>query len=167
MNWIPFENFIGEEIPRCVKSVLNLCGYTTVFSLVEISEIHVKEMELHMNMKRIAIHWQCNHSDYYENLEEFEFLPGHMTIILALPKYASAYQQTLRTTFLEPNASFSFILNELIRTAEVNEHKDANHASYPKTVRFFSTYIFLLCGRACYEMLRANLPLPSTKTIRK
>lgn len=59
------------------------------------------------------------------------------------------------------------ILNKLIKTAEFNELKDKNHATYSDEIRYFATYIFLLCGRSCYEMLRSNLPIPSVKTICK
>lgn len=62
---------------------------------------------------------------------------------------------------------YSFILNEMIKTAESNMYRDKNHVIYSDTIRYFSTYVFLLCGRSCYEMLRSNLPLPSVKTICK
>lgn len=62
---------------------------------------------------------------------------------------------------------FSVILTELLRTAEQNFKKSKHANQYNDIIKYFSTYIFLLCGRTCYETLHKNLPIPSTKTIRK
>lgn len=169
MNWNRFENFLGEEMPRCVKIALNISGYDTITSICEINVNSVGEIEKHINknsryelMQKI----QCNHSEYYKKIKEFQFLPGHKTVILALPKYASQFQQLKSNISDFGNGDhFPFILNEMNRTAEMNQFKDANHATYSDTIRFFATYVFLLCGCSCYDMLRVNLPLPSTKTI--
>lgn len=169
MIWNRFENFIGEKIPRCIKTALEMCCFDTILSLCEIKPIHIGIIENHINQHR---HEQiekmhCNHSDYYRNIEKFRFLPGHEAIILALPKYATQFQEVLKSSVVdtETKTDFTLILNEMIKTAESNKDKDSNHATYSDTIRFFATYVFLMCGRSCYEMLRTNLPLPSTKTI--
>lgn len=169
MNWEDLENSIGEEVPRCIKHILEVCGYSTIFSLIEIKEQQLNEIENFIKThKQNIASIECNHSEYYRSIEEFKLLPGHSTMILALSKYALEYQEKTKSCqSSRQNDSFPFVLNELIKTAEQNLFRDPNHAQYPDTVRFFATYIFLLCGRSCYEMLRANLPLPSTKTICK
>lgn len=171
MNWDRFEMFLGEQIPRCVKVALDMCGYSTILSLCEIKQKNIDCIEKHINENRNEQmqKMQCNHSHYYNNIQQFHFLPGHEAIILALPKYALEFQQILKNKAvdIERNVQFPFVLNEMIKTVEMNQFKDVNHATYSDTIRFFATYIFLLCGRSCYEMIRTNLPLPSTKTIRE
>lgn len=107
----------------------------------------------------------CCHSEFYKNLANFHFLPGHVTIIATIPKYIEEYRIAHQSSDFEVNGRYSFLLEELIRTAESNLFKDPNHATYSDTIRYFATYIFLLCGRSCYEILRENLPFPSVKTI--
>lgn len=171
MNWNRFESFIGEEIPRCVKTALEMSGYDTVLSLCEIKQKSISDLEKHINAhgNEQIQKFECNHSDYYKQIQEFRFLPGHEAIILALPKYALEFKKVFKSKVIdiEKGAGFPFILNEMIRTAEVNQSKDKNHATYSETIRYFATYIYLLCGRSCYEMMKANLPIPSTKSIRK
>lgn len=55
----------------------------------------------------------------------------------------------------------------MVKIARQNADKDKNHAQYSDSIRFSATYVFLLGGRSAYEFLNSNLPLPSTKTIRK
>lgn len=126
-------------------------------------------MEQHINANEMSKIQQlnCCHSEYYSKKMNFQFLPGHVVILLALPKYAREFCESSQTFQPSGNEKFPFILNELIQTVENNMYTDKNHASYSDTIRFFATYVFLLCGRSCYEMLRANLPFPSVKTIRK
>lgn len=143
MNWEAFENFIGEEIPRCIKVAFILCGYDTILSICEIQREDVSAIEAHLNTNRNEQieKMACNHSDYYTKRSEFCFLPGHRTFILALPKYAIAFQQVLKSKLSEKNCSSYFMLNELLRTAELNKFKDVNHATYPRQF-VFSQHIF-------------------------
>lgn len=57
------------------------------------------------------------------------------------------------------------MLSKLIESANTNRNKSKNAYQYDDIVKNFATYIFLLCGRTCYETLNKNLPIPSTKTI--
>lgn len=110
----------------------------------------------------------CCYSNFYQQQEKFNFLPGHEAIILALPKYIDEYLRDTRpVVHNNRRGRYSFILEEMIQTAESNLSRDEKHPRYPDTIRFFFTFIFLVCGRFCYEMLQANLPIPSTKTICK
>lgn len=150
-----------------MKRPLILCGYDSLFSLREINESKIDKIENHITVNHMETikTFNCCHSNYYKNLTTFRFLPGHASIISALPKYIENYKIAYQSSNFELNGRYSFILEEMVRTAESNLFKDSNHATYSDTIRYFATYIFLLCGRSCYEMLRANLPLPSTKTI--
>lgn len=110
---------------------------------------------------------KCCHSEFYQQQTIFKMLPGHEAVLLALPKYIDEYLAKKRSETFACKGKYSYILGEMIQTAESNLFKDDLPAQYPDSVRFFFTYIFIVCGRFCYEMLRANLPIPSTKTIRK
>lgn len=147
--------------------MLVLCGFDSLFSLSELNESYIEKIESHINAEEMeAIQSiDCCYADYYKNLHTFKFLPGHAAVILSIPKYVEEFKNAHKPSAWEPNGRFPFILEEMIRTAESNLFKDINHAAYSENIRYFATYIFLLCGRSCYEMLRANLPLPSTKTI--
>lgn len=148
---------------------LILCGFDSLSSLSEINESYVAQMENHINEKHMEQiqTFNCCYSQYYKGLTVFRFLPGHVALILGIPKYVVSYKNAHRTSTLELNGKYSFILEEMIRTAESNLYKDPNHAVYSDAIKYFSTYIFLQCGRSCYEMLRKNLPLPSVETICK
>lgn len=172
INWQGLEIFLGETLPICVKSVLSLCGYDTIFSLQYIDQDSVNTMEKHINeneMQKIK-QFSCCHSEYYAKKEIFKLLPGHVVILLSLPNHVKKYLESIESDNQHPRKhieNYSFILREMIETAEINMYRDKHHANYSDTIRFFATYVFLLCGRSCYEMLRLNLPFPSVKTIRK
>lgn len=169
LDWSGFENFIGEEYPSCVKGLLFRCGYNNFISLKEINESIIPKIEyfINENLKDYINELSCCYSLHYQTQSTFQFLPGHETILLALPKYIEKYMESIRLRKTEQCGRFSFILEQMIATAESNLLKDKNGLRYPDSIRYFSTYIFLVCGRFCYEMLRSNLPMPSTKTICK
>lgn len=150
INWVEVEALIGEKLPNCLKWVLNSCGYEMISSLCALNIERVREMENFINEHRInqIREFECSHSEYYKEREDFSFLPGHVTILLTLPKYVETNPNKIR--HLPGSDRYSFILNELIKTAEKN--LDTNRASYSDNIRYFATYVFLLCGRSC--MLR-------------
>lgn len=167
--WEKLEKYLNEEIPDCVKTILNICGYDTFFSLAEINDAHIIKIEKHINenCSECLNDLNCCHSDFYKEHAPFKLLPGHEALILALPKHIENFQRMFQFKLAELKGRYSFVLNELIETAEKNLFQDDRHARYSESIRFFAVYVFLLCGRSCYEMLRANLPVPSTKTICK
>lgn len=61
---------------------------------------------------------------------------------------------------------FSHLLNMLINNAKYNSNKDPKGYRYDECIRYFATYIYIMCGKACYETLSANLPIPKAQTIR-
>lgn len=146
-----------------------MCGYDSAFSLKEIKQNNVTEIEKYLSdncMNQIR-ELDCRHSDHYKKQTIFKFLPGHETFILILPKHISKYEQARESKVVELKGRYSFILEEMIATAEANLFKHPSHARYPDSIRFFATAVFLLSGKSVYELLRANLPLPSVKTICK
>lgn len=80
------EKFTGDKYPNCVKDLLTLVAYDTIHSLNEINQQRLEEIEQFLTSQKEFIQkLNCCRSDYYKSLEVFKFLPGHATIILALP----------------------------------------------------------------------------------
>lgn len=75
-------------------------------------------------------------------------------------------EENVRKNYDEKN---TFLLQILINSAKKNvnmSNRMSNPGSrYNKTLKLFSTYIFMLGGRLLYETLYKNLPLPSPTSI--
>lgn len=173
MNWKFVEEILKERICLCIKTFLGECGYDTFASIRNISEKSVTEIEKYINNQCLETVEQldCEHARHYQNQKKFELLPGHSACILEIKKCLSGEYLEKRNpllTFDGQNSSanpFSIVLQKLVETARNNFLKSKFHATYDDVVRFFSTYVFLLCGRRCYEFLCHCLPLPSISTI--
>lgn len=66
---------------------------------------------------------------------------------------------------IEP--AIPFLLKEFIASSMNNFKKMPNSRRYSQVIQDFSTYIYILCGRYCYEVISKNLPLPQASTVRK
>lgn len=103
---------------------------------------------------------------------KFKFLPGHKALLLNLPKQVEKHinndnQIDGGSENQENLCKFSLVLQKLIETATTNADKHANAARFSEVIKYFATYIHLICGKACYQTLCANLPIPKADTIRK
>lgn len=169
--WCDIESFIGEELPKCIKLILPSCAYDSITTIKFLSESSISDMEEYIvnEEKHILQKMDCHHSSIYQRQNKFKFSPGHRTLLLVLPNYVTEMCKIRSEGQTDgcQSQEFSVILRELIRTADINAKRDKNHACYDKIIRFFFAYIYLLCGKNCYETLNRNLPIPSTKTIRK
>lgn len=63
------------------------------------------------------------------------------------------------------STDFTHILKLILESAENNLGREPKGRRYNQCLKEFSTYIYLMCGRSCYETLSANLPLPQANTI--
>lgn len=107
----------------------------------------------------------------------FTFLPGHYSILLDLPnsirEMQSQSDNSAKTNMndcfsvlsRELSTDYSIVLREFVNAAKNNKDKSKNVFQCNDIVKYFATYVFLLCGRTCYETLNKNLPIPSTNTI--
>lgn len=169
MDWTLIENIIGKELPLCLKKFLNSSGYDSLFSVEQLCDDGISEIERHLqNNSDVLNELNCCYSEIYKNQKLFKLLPGHRAILRVIPKFAAQ----LRKEPVEPRPisaenTHSVILSDLINTSDANSKRDPHHAVYSDLNRFFFTYIYILCGKLCYETLRKNIPIPSTKTIRK
>lgn len=178
-DWKNLENCMGFEVPISLKYILLKCGYDSIISIRQICEERIEELQnfIEKNKNEILFNEKYNMLDdinTYQTQRKFEFLPGHKNILLDLPKHIQMMQSknALESALFQNVAcdnedEYSLILRELIESAKRNQNKSKHAFNYNDTIKYFSTYIFLLCGRTCYETLCKNLPIPSTKTVCK
>lgn len=105
-----------------------------------------------------------------ENENKFTFRPGHRTIILNIPAYLKDLVAKTSTSVAELCPTFQYLsaaMKSLLETAHSNTNKHPKANRYSEMIQHFSTYIFLMSGRSCYDTLCANLPIPKTETIGK
>lgn len=109
--------------------------------------------------------------------DNFSFLPGHTNLLLTLPDCIRKFEmndKTRKPNVAAQNSNFnldslplSFLMKELIRSGIDNSSKDARHRKFSSVIQSFATYVYMMCGKACYEILSQNLPLPQANTICK
>lgn len=161
-------------MPKCMKKILIACGYVTLASIRNISIESINQIEnvINVSASHIIQQFDCCYSEFYKKQNGFKFLPAHRDLILYLPKMID---ENLKHDNRDPDAmliesinqhpGLSVILRELIKTAINNYKSPKTQATYSDIIRQFSTYVFILCGRATYTVLLNNLPLPSIPTV--
>lgn len=184
--WHEIECTTHDTLPPCVKKILTECGLTSLLSINQINESRITEIENFVNENQGIIEkLDCCHAGTYKSLKKFRFLPAHRLIILHLPSCGTAIFEADRAVTVNYshdhlNASrsirnvndtteYSLFLRMLLESAKENAGIPKNRFRYDNILQWilFSTYIFLSCGRSCYETLSSNLPIPSKHTVCK
>lgn len=156
------ENQIDKVIPKEVVYILTASGFDSKFSIKNLTHESIKEIEGFFN---------TNYSELsnglvgtrYENTRPFRILPGHQALIKSLPQYIEHIQE-----INQPPAAtndFSYVLKLILESAENNIGREPKGRRYNESLSSYATFIYLMCGRACYEALSANLPIPQANTI--
>lgn len=148
-----------DKVPNDIELILQRNGFDTKLALQSIDESVIEEIEKQGNEDRSIL---ANTS--YENVKNFKFKPGHKIFLLNLSKEVILWSETDEKISYD-TSTFSFMLRKFIQTAENNFGKHPNGYRYDEAIQSFSTYIYLMCGKACYETLSANLPIPKANTI--
>lgn len=145
--------------------ILESSGYNNNIAVKNLDEENLIGIErfVSKNLKHMLI------KSVYSDMEMFQFLPGHKTLLLSLPSYVEKYEQDhLRDASNNVDAlPISFIMKELVKTAITNSKRDEKHRKFSEAIEQFATYIYMMCGKACYEILSKNLPFPQANTICK
>lgn len=173
--WRNIETFIGEELPPCVLKILDELGYSNSTSISAIQPDDIIDIEQHINqeLRFIVDDFDCCNSETYQNQKVFRLLPGHRKLILNLKNHLQEMKTSEQAACLHQNNqlkpinNFSFLLKTLIETAEQNANKVPTQYRYNEIIRYFAVYIYLQCGKMCYETLCGNLPLPQPSSIRE
>lgn len=172
--WSKIESFMDEKLPPCVKKILSETGYDNSVSLADMQPIEINYIEESLNKEFhfIIENLECCHSTTYKNQQTFRFLPGHRKLILRLSNVLLEMNELESVASNCPKNSnylndLSFLMKTLIETAERNAHKIPTQHRYCEIVRCFAAYIYMTCGKMCYETLCRNLPLPQPSSICK
>lgn len=167
--WINFEKFLGCEIPSTIVGILKKTGYECAASLVGMNEKEIRQIEKFVMNHKLDV---LEGSVYAKSdFGQFEFLPGHRKLLLSLGKHAEKYELLSRKAAqFEKEMKFpcaSFLMNELIKSMENNSNVTSKQHRYSEAIQNFAIYIYLISGKAAYEVLCSNLPLPQVPTICK
>lgn len=165
-----FHTFSGCS---CLKNILINCGYDNTASLKCIIPDHLLEIDEYVDQNRHVISsLNCAHSKIYEAQGKFRLLPGHRSYIL---KWIQTQNETTDITKHQSqvdknliridNPAFSPIMMELIRSALENHSRSPNARRFSEMLMNFSIHVYIMAGRACYEMISANIPIPKATTI--
>lgn len=157
------EKFLKEPMNVDIKNILTNSGFDCKSALLGLNAESINEIEQYANKNRSVL---VNTS--YQNMKKFSFKPGHKYTIIDLPNQVKRMEESQDEKNMQSDMSdFSLVLKTYIDTAESNLGKNPKGFRYNDVNRYFSTYIYLFCGRSCYETLSANLPMPQANTIRK
>lgn len=149
-----------ESIPNDIELILQRNGFDSKLALESLDEDLIAEIEQQANDDRSILT-----STSYENVATFKFKPGHRIFLMNLKKQVNLWNETEKVS--HDTSSFSYILQKFIQTAEGNAGAQPKGHRYDKSIQSFSTYIYLMCGKNCYETLSANLPIPKAITVRR
>lgn len=148
-----------EKIPTDIVKILSACAFDSELSFWSITSETIDDIENFVNEDISVLE-----NTSYEGVHNFNLKPGHKSFILNLPNRMN-YLKEKKIDVPCTISGFSQILRTFIETAEANFGKHPNGFRYGQTNRHFSTFIYLMCGRACYDALCANLPIPQASTI--
>lgn len=164
----------------CLQTALIKSGYADFFSLETINENSLAEIEQYISQEG-AQFWDsnassssstvCNHVGTYKNQDNFEFLPGHRRCILNWCSNLRLREKQITDpsieTFSTDHPAFKPVLREIVSSALGNQMKTSNRNRYSDIVHDFGTYIYMLGGKKCYEIMSANIQIPALTTIRE
>lgn len=167
--WNSFEKFFGEKFPPCLIKLLLECGYSCSATIQEMSSEDINDIELYIeeNLKHIVEDLECCHSDAYRNQKKFRFLPAHRKFVQSLKSRIKQMNSDAESTHQSSLDQFSPLLKIIIANARNNLNKIPTQCRYLEIIRYFSMYLYMVCGRFSYEILCSNLPLPQSSTVRK
>lgn len=159
-----------QTVPPCIKKILFESGYDSELCVKNLDEGKLIEVEkfIEDSRREILDEITCCFSDVYKKIKPFRFVPGHKILILELPNVIRENKETVEHPSENQYLEYaSTLLNELILASKQNFNKPATLHRYSDIIKYFSTYIYMLCGKNCYEILSHNLPIPKSSSICK
>lgn len=156
-----------EKIPLDILKILESCGFDTDDTLLSIDSEAIADIENYINDNLEVLIGTS-----YENIKCFKLKPGHKIFLQNLPNSFKLWieessNEEKKNSTSDNVQDFSYVLQTFIQTAQSNAGKRKQGFRYNEINRYFSIYIYLMCGKACYEVLSANLPMPQANTIRE
>lgn len=90
----------------------------------------------------------------------------HITLyFLAFFAQLAKLTNTVMYFFVFRLQNYSAILKSIIESADRNINTPSEAHRFNENLKYFCTYIYLVGGKLCYEVLSKNLYLPATSTI--
>lgn len=163
---------------QCVKQILLENGYDSVCSLKLLNDKNLDDLEncieKDWHTKLCSIE-KCSHIEIYSRQQKFKFLLGHRALLLNWCEELNKpiYDENIdeknvqKLLFGINHPAFSSIMKDLIAFALINHEKSPNNHRFSDLLRDFSIYIYIMAGKATYEIIAANIPLYKAKTISK
>lgn len=155
--WKDFECFVGQDIPCAVVQILKSTGYDNSAALAGIDDKEIKSIEEYVNKNLQSL------AEKYTTVKPFAFLPGHRKLLITLGKKAEMYKPLVKPSIHKKNQSF--LMKELIESDQQNGNRASTARRYSNKLKEFSSYIYMMGGKASYEILSANLSLPQAATV--
>lgn len=155
-----------ERIPESVIIILKSTGYDQKITLRTLEAKSIAEIEEFIT-ENPSILSELPTNSVYLRKKPFKFLPGHRILIENIPKYINEHECNETESSISTSSNFSTILRSLIENTQINSPRNIKSLRYSEIIQAFSTYIYLMAGRACYDTLSANLPIPKSTTICK
>lgn len=162
-----FWDILANDIPWEIVTILSHSGYDSIFSLYDIDEKEICIIEQSMGKKFETLLEKSEIYSHWKSPEGFSFLPGHKKTIIQLGKRAKLVNESKDNTNDTDMTEIPFILKEMMNCFKMNKNVAPTRRRYSEPLRHFSIYIFILCGKAGYDVLSHNLPLPDSSTICK
>lgn len=151
----------------CLKSILINSGFDNRASLKCMNSNLISEIEKDVENDRSFLeNLTCDHKNRYLNHNKFEFIPGHRALIIDWCEN-DLNSDDRNDVFDKNHPAFSYILKELIDSAMQNYKKHPNTRRYSNKLKDFCIFLYIMAGRACYETLSENLPIPKAGSICK
>lgn len=150
-----------------MKHILIECGYDNIYSLKLINDDKLNALEMEMNTHPQVIQsFNCTHSKVYKSQPKFKILLGHRTLLLHwIQNLSQTENQSSERSIDIDHPALSKIMSEILRCFLANHNKPPNNRRFSELVMNYSIYLYILAGKACYEIICENLPLPKVSTI--
>lgn len=155
-----------------MKSILLFSGFDNIESFENINNESVDGIEKYFNENLESgreILPKCHAA--YQSDKLFRLLPAHRATILNIPKIISdigtdiKQHQKQQIDECETNPAFSNVLKEFIKSALNNYGNPSPRNRYSNVLINLSIYTLIMGGKALYEALSANLPIPAPVTV--
>lgn len=164
--WNSFNSFLGGNIPNIIVKILEASGYENTTSLIGMNDKEIIEIQ---NFVRKNLRSLVEKSPQYSTYSPFIFLPGHKKLLLIIGKKAEEYDKAQKK---KPDSNPIYndatpIMKELMRSMEANLNVTPTGRRYSEVCKDYAMYVYMLSGKAAYEVLCNNLPLPQAATVCK
>lgn len=174
--WNKFNSFLSGNIPSIVIEILAASGYDNATALSGLDEKEINEIEkfVHDNLQCL-LEKSSQYSTSTRTSNTFSFLPGHKKLLFILGEKAEQYYEmqkkvssNIYSKCITRNESYENatpLMKELINSMEAISNVAPTGRRYSDACKNFAMYMYMLSGKAAYEALCNNLPLPQAATV--